>query len=883
MPFDTVGRSQKRIRSSHLPFDEEEEFYSTSFYDNLHSPCMENNDISNNNSKDWLFGNWMNNSIKSDTEKSAALLSSSPTTTSTNSELMNTTNNESKSRSHSVYSLSLPTLGATTSFWNQPTISMPTTNELDIWSKFNLSYTDVGINMEANVTSASDLHSLIDAFSKLCSTNSPVAAHDHYSHSPPLPPQSPMTASSGDDYNQISSNQSVASTNSGITLCRNKSHKLKPVNYFASVGRLGQLSQPHSKHGLVSLKQVADACVDTYFTCWIRNTPVLRKEEFMTWYEAQPNPTNTLIVNAICLTVFRHMVLHHPIPGLEHFVGDQDKIQEQEEYFFDTARECLSQSFDSPDRFTIISLLFMMFRAEPSRRHHYAGMAVSALHELEIYPRTVDEADDESYEKEMDTRLWWFVWASDFYLYSSGSPKNTPQPRVPGVEIDLPKVMEQDIDEDEISIIAYIHCLQLWKIQAHIISTVYEQESDMTVEQLQGYDKQLLAFYAGLPDYLKFDSGFEYGHEDLFLACIRVNIEYNATRIILHKLFVPDQNDPRPSQFSLGSLNICLQTSLKQLPTLNSGFFLPNGRCAFDRDELWRACEIISLAMDIYRSCASVEDRALILKDIRPTEFENGLTRALDILKSTMEYEALSRNWIQVSDWLQVEIRRHQLYSNPRSKINDSKIIAAASAVNAKHPDFFLANLKSDAEKKRQAGMADTNKMKSELLRRMSRSSPAAEDNASTTKDTTTPYSTKTNTYNNSTLWMQHQNTNNNFAASSPITAPKLQTSTTMSQYTSEINFNNTTSPTLIMDQTRKYQHNNNNIQFVSTFSQHSPTSSTSMPFVQYQPQSSSSNHIRNNNNSSTNTTSVKSQPKFRYFSPKKMNKYMFIDDNPMP
>ncbi|KAG1089850.1 hypothetical protein G6F42_019866 [Rhizopus arrhizus] len=596
MPFDTVGRSQKRLKCIFSSVDDEDQddlyspfdFPPPLFMDSAKfSPNSKESFASNhNNSNNRKFSNASSKETSPPSTISDLIDSSSHQQSSNNSDLQS-----------SVYSLSS---AMNSSFWNQPKISIPSTNELDIWSKFNLSYTDVGINMEANVTSASDLHSLIDAFSKLCNTSS-VVSHDPLSHSMSLPPQSPLTIS-GDEYNSncFSSNQSVASSSSGITLCRNKSHKLKPINYFASVGRLGQLSHPHSKHGQMSLKQVADACVDTYFDCWVRNTPILRREEFMAWYEAQPDPMNTLIVNAMCVCVFRHMVLHHSQPGLEHFIGDQDTMLEQEEYFFVKARECLSQSFDDPDRFTIIGILLIVHRAEPSRRHHYAGMAVSALHELEIYPRTIEEADDESYEKEMDTRLWWFVWAWDFYLYSSGNPKNTPQPRVPGSEIDLPRIMEQDIDDNVIAVIAYIHCLRLWKIQAHFISTVYEQESDMTVEQLQEYDRQLLTFYAELPEYLKFDSGFEYGHEDLLLACIRVNIEYNATRIILHKLFVPDVTDSRPSKSSLESLNICLEMALKQLPTLNSHTFLPDGRCAFDRDELWRASEIITMAMDIY-------------------------------------------------------------------------------------------------------------------------------------------------------------------------------------------------------------------------------------------------------------------------------------------
>lgn len=841
MPFDTIGNSQKRIRSSPLHYEEGDDLYSTSFNDSIQSPF-----VINTKDKDWLPGNWMHGNKEK----------LSPTTPSINN------NNNSPS----VYSLSLPNSG-NTSFWQQPTLSMPNTTELDIWSKFHLSYTEAGINMEANVTSVSDLHSLIDVFSKLCSTDSPVVPHDpRYS---PSISQSPTF--SGDDY--ISSNQSVTSAGSGLTVCRNKSHKLRPVNYFASVGRLGQLSHPNSKHGLVSLKQVADACIDTYFTCWIRNIPVLRKEEFMTWYQSQAEPTNTLIVNAICLIVFRHMVLHHSIAGIEHFIGDQDKIQEQEEYFFDTARECLSHSFDSPDRFTIISLMFMVFRAEPSRKHHYAGMAVSALHELEIYPRTINESDDESYEKEMDTRLWWFVWAWDFYLHSSGSPKNTPQPKIPGSEIDLPRIIEQDIDEDEISVISHIHCLRLWKMQAHLISTVYEQESEMTIEQLQEYDQQLLKFYNNLPEYLKFNSGFEYGHEDLFLACIRVNIEYNATRIILHKLFVPDQNDPRPSQFSLESLNICLKTALKQLSTLNSGSFLPKGRCAFDRDELWRASQVISMSMDIYRGCASTEDRDLILKDIPQSEFENGLTRSLNILKSTMEFEALNRNWIQVADWLQVEIRRHQLYSNPHSDSPNSKETLNSNTL----PDFFLANLKADAEKSRQAGMVNTNNIKTALLRRMSRS--PSQDTNFVANNKSSDLSTTNTTYNNNLSWMQHQQLNDNYTMNDlPIPTTNTTNTTTTPTLSSHTLFKNSNMPMSFMDTSYRFQKDNNaNKQFISKFST-IPTSSTT--FVQYQPQPSFNHQSSEFKNLSTPIP--KNQSKFRYFSPKKMNKYMFIDDTPM-
>jgi hypothetical protein len=167
--------------------------------------------------------------------------------------------------------------------------------------------------------------------------------------------------------------------------------------------------------------------------------------------------------------------------------------------------------------------------------------------------------------------------------------------------------------------------------------------------------------------------------------------------------------------------------------------------------------------MDIYRTCASAQDRDIILNDIQLNEFENGLEKALTILKNTLDFKVLSRNWIQVADWLEVEIRRHQLYANPRSQIGHSPILQAAANA-AKSPDYFLANLKSNTEVKRKAGAS---------------------------KSTS-----------------------------------------------------------------------------VSTFAAYSSSNSSSNPIISFSTPSVQSHKTKN-------------QPKFRYFSPKKMNKYMFIDDSP--
>jgi hypothetical protein len=693
----------------------------------------------------------------------------------------------------------------------------------DVLSKIQFSYSDVGINLEAKITNASELRSLIDAFSQLCCSKvdeSPTLQRTNVTH---------------DNSNRIVDK---------MLLYRNKSNQTKPVNFFASTCRLGQISNPHSSlDSTTSLRQIADACIDTFFTCWVRFKPILKKDEFMAWYEAQKTPTDTLIVNAICSYVFRHMVIHHPRQGLTHFLKNQDKLQEQEEYFFSCARECLSQSFDTPDRYTIAALLFMSTRAEPSKRHHYAGMAASALHELEIYPRMVNE-DADSYDKEMDTRLWWFVWAIDFSLWTAGAPKNTPQPRFPG-QVDLPRVFEQDIDEEEIGVITYNNCLRLWQIQGDIVATLYDQDnSEMTVEQLAEYDRRLLDFYKTLPQYLVFDSGFEYGCEDLFVACLRVNIEYNATRIILHKLFIPEMNDTRPSQASLESLNICLSTALTQLSAIKTCNMADVGRCAFDRDELWRAAEVISVAMDIYDTCVSPADQAKILTGIKMQDFMTGLLKSYDVLQNTREFRFSCKNWFQVADWIQVEIRRHQLVgaSTHHCPPDDD-------AFKKNKPDYFLAHLKPNTILNNNDNNNHQHHQPHQPPQVNKKEKNISKPSASTTNHTTNKSSNKA-----SSLSKSSNNHNKQ---------PRKSIS-----FQNQFSIQQPSNPQQQQPQQQQPQQDQSGINArKSSFS-------TAPPFVQFNAYIPPDQQQQQTNG--------KSPARFRYFNPRKMNKFLFIDEHPM-
>lgn len=864
MPFDTVERSTKRIRADMSSTNDQDDWYlhdTTSTFE-IYNHHSNKNDASDNS----LLPQTWNNSNKSYSSYDyypyeSSVLSSPPmdyvlpvtpatvpidipysTTTnylescSFDDQVSPNSNNfwqddtiesttSTKQRSNSCFSPILNHTTTTTTTTSQSLTesihpSLLTDNPVltDMLSKIHFSYSKNGINLEAKVSNASDLRILIDTFSQMCSSSS-------------------ATASGCENLNSVTQTSLKKRPVDKMLLYRNKSNNTKPVNFFASTNRLGQLSNPNSSYDSEkSLRQIADVCIDTFFTCWVRFKPIIRRDEFMIWYNTHESPTDTLIVNAICSYAFRHTVIHHPKPGYDYFLKNQDKLQEQEEYFFSQARECLAQSFDTPDRYTIAALLFMSIRAEPSKRHHYAGMAAYALHQLDIYPRMANE-DVDCYDKEMDTRLWWFVWAVDFSLWTSGAPKNTPQPKYPG-EVDLPQVFEQDIDEAENGVITFIHCLSLWRIQSDIVAALYDCENaELTVEQLTEYDRRLIDFHKALPQYLVFDSGFEYGCEDLFLSCLRVNIEYNATRIILHKLFIPEMNDTRPSQSSLESLNICLSTALTQLSAIKTCNMADIGRCAFDRDELWRAAEVISVAMDIYHTCISSADQAKILYGIKIEDFTNGLRKSYEVLQNTREFRFSCKNWFQVADWIQVEIRRHHLGSSYPTP--DTALIEEEDT-KQNRPDFFLAHLKPHVILNSDTALLIKNEINNNTKSMVSTTPPIINNN------------------------------NNNKPSKQPRRSISFQNQfsiqtipPTSSSLSSQQQSNNTTNNT----------HNTTTTFIQDTSHDRRPSFSTAPPFVQFNA------YIPPDQQQ---TTSGKNQARFRYFNPRKMNKFLFIDEHPM-
>ncbi|KAM3581998.1 hypothetical protein VKS41_005437 [Umbelopsis sp. WA50703] len=672
----------------------------------------------------------------------------------------------------------------------------------DALSSFNISYGESGISMETNVSSASGLRSLIETFSQVG-----------------ISPKSPSSKSRM----SFSSASSVATDKSNV-LSKNRHFSAQPVNFFEKLGRA--LYKSHRLEQTSVLKQqIMAGCIDAYFSCWIRYSPVLNRQQFDQWYQSEPDPLNSFLVNAICTYTVKHMMIHHPCPAASELPIAHAQIKEMEGYFFDRAKAALEQNFDHSDRYCVIGMLLLAFRAEDKKASVYSSMATRALHDLDISPRMLLQKNDimyndEDYEKELDTRLWWLAWITDFAVYSEGGfSRNTPQTRFRG-EIDLPRVFPQDKNEAEHAVLMYHHGIKVWRLQSKIINSLYESSDDdaLTLEQLDSFELSLQELRQSLPDKFRLDTKFQFTTPSDFIGCLRIQIELCATHIILHKLFLPEaHNIEQMSTNSLVSLNRCLYSAIQQLKMLKTTLELPKGGCSFDRDELWRSAEIISLAMTIHKQCTP-EQSQLIIEGIDIADIEGGLPLAIQLIRNTPEEQLKANlNFSQLKDWIEAEIIKHGL--------------------TVPEPVIFTQHGSNPAPAPEDSPQPPTASRKKSCTRN--------DSDYDIVSFTISPSPTKTTAKANST---QQQK-------SSSSSRPKTHSK---SASTIAVQFQNSFGPP--------------------------PSPAVSSP--SYTRAETKAQRFTQEqgfvNQVGWSSTYVKGQPRFRYFSPKSSDKLMFIDENPM-
>lgn len=342
------------------------------------------------------------------------------------------------------------------------------------------------------------------------------------------------------------------------------------------------------------------------------------------------------------------------------------------------------------------------------------------------------------WKAELDTRLWWMTWMNDFAVSSSGSSTNmlsscfddgfmkipTSASTIPSSASSttgmddtyqqqqqqqrsssssrrrrVPRLWSFDCDgASEYGIMVNEHCLSIWRMQAEIIQhhytssanendrSFFADESAVGVSSLETFDTQLNQFSQHLP--MELQSHLPYDATPVSLVRARVHLELNATRIVLHKLYIPDDIDDTSDATGVDtvmadylensvnslqwrSLNICLTAALDQVKIMHHCVMVYPSvlRCGFDRDELWRAAEIISVAIDVLagvtRRFGKLERERIEQQILHQVASKDALLDALEqsLVFVQNTYELLhcnNSNFRQLEEWLKDRIAYHK-------------------------------------------------------------------------------------------------------------------------------------------------------------------------------------------------------------------------------
>ncbi|CAO3643435.1 unnamed protein product [Cunninghamella blakesleeana] len=433
------------------------------------------------------------------------------------------------------------------------------------------------------------------------------------------------------------------------------------------------------------------------------------------------------------------------------------------------------------------------------------------------------------------------------------------------------------------------HCLSIWRIQAEIVRHQYQHQlSDQHQHSqggvvdstlLEGFDSQIQQFLNHLPTNLK--PHMPYDPSPISLVRARVHTELNATKIILHKLYIPDDGDDNDKDQSVHmdlldnsilyqwkSLNICLKAAMDQIHLFYYCVMVyPNElRCGFDRDELWRSTEIISIALDFLNKLSIITNHHhhhhnenpihivenTILNNIGTVQtLNNALSQSLKILQHTYELQCNNSNFRQLEDWLKERIHHHSLQHHHHKQ---------QSFHHLQHPQINIP-ASSQQQHPVQSPTSPVPILSPSL-------STASSSSSSKNSQIHSSFSSITNNITNTSTSSSPSTTTQHQRRKSSTTVKKRKTSTGIHFVPQQMSFSTktistpspppTTTPTPSLSS-----------------SSTSSTSSTSVSSPQF-------NSFSTNTFSSTSSpSSSSSKTRFRYFSPKENRGLLFIDENP--
>ncbi|KAG0783753.1 hypothetical protein G6F16_010788 [Rhizopus arrhizus] len=446
---------------------------------------------------------------------------------------------------------------------NEDNMQLTSSNLSDINSQsvtWKLSLSPSGLRIDTNIASVADLYKiLLNGISQLNINN------DSTSIGLFNPESSLYSSSSGTrDKQQYNTKRNMFN---GYLDGNNSGNNNSNGNNTNESGRLWEVDDNEAKKILQEKKQLEecnsnapstlskstlDELMHTcYHSCFLAYETV-DKETFIQQYS---NDTlDPLLRNSIDAWVSKHGCIYHSATNAAPSnVG---------EVYFKNARQVLKKCFDISSPTTIQALLnlymYQLSSERSSLAYLYIGLAIRMAQDLKFHKKEHMPADLN--QRETNKRLWW----SAYWLDLCAALESNRPTMVDDKDCDLeyPVRLEHEDEETGYRIHFTVYSIKLMRIRKDITKHLpSEQSGQSLLSAISRLENSLTSWLSELPQELHFDEqNFQKTGSFRDEACLILNIQYQTTWIMLHKFFLPKQ-DQTATPVALLSLNICTKSA----------------------------------------------------------------------------------------------------------------------------------------------------------------------------------------------------------------------------------------------------------------------------------------------------------------------------------
>ncbi|KAG2192431.1 hypothetical protein INT46_000763 [Mucor plumbeus] len=421
--------------------------------------------------------------------------------------------------------------------------------------------------------------------------------------------------------------------------------------------------------------------VHSYYQPCFLPYQIVDQQSFLQQYNNPQSPQELLLVNSIHAWIYKHASIYH--------YGLSSNPAAAGEIYFLEAKQFLRRCFTKSNHITIHALLNLyMYQLSCERTtlaYLYIGLAIRMAQNLGFHKKHHMPIDLK--QREINKRLWWSVYWLDLCAALESNRPTIVDDK--DCDMEYPTRLEDEDEETGYHIAFSVQSIKLMKIRKVITKHLpSEQKSGFCLlDALSNLESSLAQWLQDLPFCFSFSENNATMRVASFCdeARLILNIQYHTTWIMLHKLFLREQ-EAAASPVTLLSLDVCtrsanlitqlLQIYAKQLHWCHFYYCLD------------------SVVESVYIHQKSVMCNYMDTTTIQ-TAFKN-LTITISILyKSPLIYMQKVRNIIdQVKEFLNQQgqqiIPQKPLEKEQQEEICQSTTIVTTGAIILRNPNINL-------------------------------------------------------------------------------------------------------------------------------------------------------------------------------------------------